>query len=216
MIFDKHHLCLYAITDRTRLGKRTLVQAVTEAIQGGATMVQLREKQLSDERFLAEAHELSGVCRQFGVPFIINDRIDIALACDADGVHLGQGDTNVAVAKATLGANKIIGISAKTVEQACEAEQMGASYLGVGAMFPTTTKKDTAQVSLTTLTAICAQVSIPVCAIGGIQENNVMHLRNTGIAGIAVVSAIFAAPDMAQASRRLRTLVAGLIDGKIQ
>lgn len=199
-------LLLYAVTDRSWLGERTLYEAVEEALIGGATMIQLREKDLPREEFLAEAVELCRLCRRFSVPFIVNDSVDIAAECGADGVHIGQSDDNAAHARRLLGPDKIIGVSAQTVEQARAAEAAGADYLGVGAVFSTSTKLDAADVSLQTLKDICSAVSIPAVAIGGINSENILTLKGSGIAGAAVVSAIFAQEDIRKASQRLAEL----------
>ena len=170
---DKKDLLLYAVTDRSWLNGATLYEQVEAALRGGATFIQLREKALDQERFLAEARELKALCRRFGVPFLINDNVEIAAAVDADGVHVGQSDMEAGDVRARLGADKIIGVSAQTVEQALLAQQRGADYLGVGAVFPTGTKQDATDVSYETLRDICRAVDIPVIAIGGIGRGNV-------------------------------------------
>lgn len=200
---EKDHLLLYAVTDRHWLQGRSLYEVVKESLDGGVTFVQLREKELDEGHFLAEARELRQLCRKYGVPFVINDNVDIALAVDADGVHVGQSDMEAGDVRAKIGPDKIIGVSAKTVDQALLAERRGASYLGVGAVFPTSSKKDATEVSLETLRAICDAVSIPVIAIGGITRENVKELAGTGIAGIAVISAIYAQKDIRSASAEL-------------
>lgn len=196
-------LKVYAITDRHWLNGRTLVQVVEESLQGGVTMLQLREKELEYDSFLSEAHALKALCAQYQVPFLINDNVDIAVACDADGVHVGQSDEDCAAARAKLGPNKIIGVSAQTVEQALAAEKSGADYLGVGAVFPTDTKADAACVSNETLREICNAVSIPVVAIGGITLENAPSLAGTGIAGLSIISAIYGAPDIKEAAEEM-------------
>lgn len=200
---SKESLLLYAVTDRAWVGEKTLYQQVEEALQGGATFIQLREKNLDDNTFLQEAKELKELCRRYQVPFVINDNVEIAQACDADGVHVGQSDMEAGDVRARLGADKIIGVSAQTVEQALLAEARGADYLGVGAVFPTGSKDDADDVSHETLKAICEAVSIPVIAIGGISGKNVLELKGTGICGIAVISAIFAQPDIPRATAEL-------------
>ena len=196
-------LLMYAITDRLWLDGRPLADDVRLALEGGATMLQLREKELSDDNFLNEAQSIKRLCREFRVPFIINDNVDVALACDADGIHVGQKDMATGDVRAMIGPDRILGVSAQTVEQAKAAELQGADYLGVGAVFPTGTKQDADAVSKETLTAICQSVSIPVVAIGGITLDNAGDLSGSGIAGIAVVSAVFAADDITGATRSL-------------
>ena len=200
-------LSLYAVTDRAWLNGRSLEQVVEEAIQGGATFLQLREKALETEVFLEEATVLKALCQKHQVPFVINDNVDIALAVDADGVHIGQSDLEAGKVRALLGPDKILGVSAQTVEQALLAEAQGADYLGVGAVFPTGTKADADAVCIQTLRDICHAVSIPVVAIGGITEENVTNLAGTGIAGVAVISAIFAAPNIPAATNHLKSTV---------
>ena len=200
-------LLLYAVTDRHWLNGRSLRDVVEESLRGGVTMLQLREKTLAEPSFLAEARELQALCRDYHVPFIVNDNVDIALAMDADGVHVGQSDMEAGRVRALLGEDKLIGVSARTVEQALAAQAAGADYLGVGAMFPTGTKQDTRPVSYDTLKAICAAVDIPVVAIGGIGAGNVAELAGSGIAGVAVVSALYAQPDVEAATRSLRAQV---------
>ena len=211
MYFKKEDLLLYAVTDRGWLGGETLYSQVEKALKGGATMIQLREKELDEAAFLAEAKQIKGLCRYYGVPFIINDSVKIAEAVGADGVHVGQSDMEAGSARAELGRDKILGVSAQSVEQAVLAEKRGADYLGVGAVFPTGTKADAEAVSLDTLREICSAVSIPVVAIGGISLENAARLRGTGIRGISVVSAIFAASDIEAASRALRSLAAQIV-----
>lgn len=211
MNVDKASMLLYAVTDRAWLGGRALEEDVERAIQGGATFVQIREKALSYDAFLAEAKKLKAVTDRYGIPFVINDDVEIALAVDADGVHVGQSDMEAGDVREKLGPEKIIGVSVRTVEQALLAQQRGADYLGVGAVFPTSTKPDAAEVSFDTLQAICAAVDIPVVAIGGIQQENVMELKGSGIDGVAVVSAIFAAEDIETAARRLHSTMEELI-----
>ncbi len=203
---DKKSLLLYAVTDRTWLDGETLCEQVEKAIKGGATFVQFREKNLDEESFLSEASEIQKLCRNYNIPFVINDDVEIARKINADGVHVGQSDMKAGNAKAILGRNKILGVSVQTVEQALLAEKEGADYLGVGAVFPTGSKADAEDVSLDTLKEICSAVSIPVVAIGGIGAGNVSKLENSGIAGIAVISAIFAADDIVSATETLKKL----------
>ena len=206
----KDDLCaalrLYAVTDRSWLGNGTLSDAVEAALRGGATMVQLREKSLTQEDFLQEAKMLAALCARFQIPFLINDNLEIALACNADGVHVGQDDMAPQKARALLGPGKILGVSAHTVDQALAAEKTGADYLGVGAVFSTATKQDAASVPLETVREICQAVSIPVVAIGGISADNILSLQNSGVVGAAVVSALFAAEDIFSAAQNLSRL----------
>lgn len=208
---DKKDLLLYAVTDRHWLNGRTLYSQVEEALKGGATFIQLREKELDEEHFLEEAKEIKELCRRYQVPFVINDNVEIALAVDADGVHVGQSDMEAGDVRAKLGLDKMIGVSAQTVEQAVMAEQNGADYLGVGAVFPTGSKADALEVSHDTLKAICKAVKIPVIAIGGISKENILELSGSGICGIAVISAIFAKDDIEEASRELRGLTEKMV-----
>lgn len=200
----KKDLLLYAVTDRSWLGEQTLYEQVEDALQGGATFIQLREKKLDDEHFLQEAIEIKELCRRYHVPFVINDNVEIARKVDADGVHVGQSDMEAGDVRAILGKDKILGVSAQTVEQAVLAQQRGADYLGVGAVFHTGSKADADDVSHETLRKICDAVSIPVIAIGGISKDNVMELKGSGICGIAVISAIFAAKDIRSAAAELK------------
>ena len=209
---NKQDLLLYAVTDRHWLHGRSLYSVVKESLDGGATFLQLREKSLDDAAFLSEAKELQALCRSYRVPFIVNDNVDIALAVDADGVHVGQHDMAAGDVRARLGRDKILGVSAQTVEQAKRAEAQGADYLGVGAVFPTGTKDDAAPLSHDTLRAICEAVSIPVVAIGGITLENLPQLAGSGISGIAVVSAIYAAADIPAATRSLKDAARAIVE----
>lgn len=201
-------LQLYAVTDSRWLNGTSLAAAVEKALAGGVTCVQLREKHLPFDEFLRTAKEIKTLCQNYHVPFIVDDNLDIALACDADGLHIGQNDMPAAKARELLGPDKILGVSAQTIEQAVIACQDGADYLGVGAVFPTGTKTDAVEVPLDTLKAITAAVDIPVVAIGGINADNITQLSGTGIAGAAVVSAIFAQEDIKKAAANLRQLIA--------
>lgn len=204
MSFDKRSLLLYAVTDRSWLSDAEDLPAQLEkALRGGVSFVQLREKDFQ-EQHRADAVRIQTLCRAAGVPFLINDHAMLAQQLDADGVHVGQGDMDVAALRSLLGADKIIGVSVQTVTQAQDAQARGADYLGVGAMFQTSTKTDAAEVSMDTLREICAAVSIPVVAIGGIGQLQVPLLQDSGIAGIAVVSALFAAKDIESAAKLLR------------
>lgn len=200
-------LRLYAVTDRAWVGRQTLPQQVEAALKGGATCVQLREKHLDDADMLAEAKTISALCRAYHVPFILNDNVPLAKLCGADGVHVGQDDLSAAEARRLLGPDKIIGVSAHNVAEAKKAFADGADYLGCGAMFPTHTKTDTNVISRQVLADVCASVPIPVVAIGGIHRENLLQLSGCGEAGIAVISAIFAQPDIEAACRELREMV---------
>lgn len=199
-------MLLYAVTDRSWVGKQTLYEQVESALKGGATCIQLREKELGEAAFLDEAVALKKLCGNYGVPLIINDNIDIAIKCGADGIHVGQSDMEAANVRKAVGEKMIIGVSAQTVEQALAAQSAGADYLGVGAVFPTSTKLDASEVSHQTLKEICAAVDIPVTAIGGINKNNIAELSGTGVDGVALVSAIFAAENIEEECRLLKRL----------
>ena len=209
---DSKSLLLYAITDRAWLKGKTVAEAVEEAILGGATCIQLREKNLSDEEFLKTAMDVKAVTDKYNIPFIINDNVDIAVRVGADGAHIGQDDEEIKSAREKLGADKIIGLSAATVEEAVQAEQSGADYIGVGAVFNTLTKLDANTVSFETLKEICNTVKIPVVAIGGISKDNAIQLAGTGIEGISVVSAIFAQNDIKTAASELLELAKKIIE----
>jgi len=203
---DKKAMLLYAVTDRAWVGKQSLYEQVESALKGGATCVQLREKELNDEDFLREAMEISALCKQYGVPFFVNDNVEIAIKCHADGIHVGQEDMKAAQVRHRVGDDMIIGVSAHSVEEALEAVKNGADCLGVGAMFSTSTKTDVNVLPKETLRDICAAVDIPVVAIGGIGRSNISELAGTGVDGVALVSAIFAADDIEQECRLLRKL----------
>lgn len=209
---SKKELMLYAVTDRHWLGEETLYDQVKKALDGGATFVQLREKKLDREDFLAEALEIQKLCKKYGVPFVINDEVSIAKDIDADGVHVGQSDMEAMDVRKVLGPDKIIGVSAQTVEQAIIAEKHGADYLGVGAVFATGSKDDADDVSHETLKAICEAVSIPVIAIGGITKDNVSELAGSGICGVAVISAIFGQNDIKKATEDLKASVEKMLE----
>ncbi|MDE7307993.1 MAG: thiamine phosphate synthase [Lachnospiraceae bacterium] len=204
MKFDRKDMLLYAVTDRSWLGEETLYSQVEQALKGGATFIQLREKDLEEEVFFSEAMELKELCKKYRVPFVINDNVELAKKVDADGVHVGQSDMEIKEVRKILGKNKIIGVSAGTVEEALSAQAENADYLGVGAVFHTGTKSDASAVSHDTLKAICAAVNIPVVAIGGITKENVEELKESGIAGIAVVSAIFACENIKKGTEELK------------
>lgn len=203
---DKKAMLLYAVTDRAWVGRQSLYEQVESALKGGATCVQLREKELDDEAFLNEAVEISALCRRYGVPFFINDNVEIAIRCHADGIHVGQEDMEAAQVRSKVGNDMIIGVSVHSVEEALEAVKNGADCLGVGAMFSTSTKTDVSILPKETLRDICAAVDIPVVAIGGIGRSNISQLSGTGIDGVALVSAIFAADDIESECLILRKL----------
>ena len=209
---SEKELLLYAVTDRHCLGEETLYDQVKKALDGGATFVQLREKNLDREDFLAEAKEIQKLCKEYGVPFVVNDEVSIAKDIDADGVHVGQSDMEAMDVRKILGPDKILGVSAQTVEQAIIAEKHGADYLGVGAVFTTGSKDDADDVSHETLKAICEAVSIPVIAIGGITKDNVAELAGSGICGVAVISAIFGQKDIQKATEELKVSVENMLD----
>lgn len=212
MNFDKNSLRLYAVTDRHWLnGTTTLCTQVEQAILGGATFIQLREKELSKEAFQNEALEIQKLCQKYSIPFVINDNVEIALSINADGVHVGQSDMEARNVRALLGKDKILGVSAQTVEQAVLAEANGADYLGVGAVFHTDSKADADEVSFAVLKDICKAVRIPVLAIGGISRENVLQLSGSGIFGIAVISAIFAEKDIRAATSELRKVTEAMV-----
>lgn len=203
MTFKKEHLLLYAVTDRAWVGKQTLLEQIEDALKGGVTIVQLREKELDEESFVAEAIEVRELCHRYHVPLIINDNMEVALKSGADGVHVGIEDAPVSEIRKRVGKDFIIGATAKTVEQAKLAEESGADYLGVGAVFPSPTKKNAIRITKEQLHEICSSVSIPAVAIGGISLNNVSEITGGGMQGIAVVSAIFAADDIQAAAAQL-------------
>lgn len=200
-------LAVYAVTDPVLTPADTIVPAVTQALDGGATFIQLRDKTATRGELISEARVLGALCRERGIPFVVDDDVQAAKEAGADGVHVGQSDASCIFARAQLGPEAIIGVSVQTPEQARIAECDGADYLGVGAMFPTSTKQDAAHVSISTLEQICASVSIPVVAIGGIDADNIRKLIATGIAGVAVVSAIFASPDIRCAANKIEHAV---------
>ncbi|WP_367568186.1 thiamine phosphate synthase [Lacrimispora sp.] len=203
---DKKAMLLYAVTDRAWAGKSRLYEQVEEVLKNGATCVQLREKDLDEESFLTEAMELANLCKQYHVPFIINDNVDIAVKCGADGIHVGQEDMITSAVRARVGESMIIGVSAHTVEEALEAVKNGADYLGLGSVFSTSTKSDVDQMPYETLKAICHAVDVPTVAIGGISKKNILQLSGSGVDGVAVISAIFGAEDPGAATAELLTL----------
>ncbi len=208
---DKKDLLLYAVTDRSWLNGQTLCEQVEQALKGGVTFLQLREKELDDQEFFEEAQVIQQLCRKYQVPFLINDNVALAAKIGADGVHVGQSDMAAGEARAKLGPDRIIGVSARTVEEALEAQRQGADYLGVGAVFHTGSKADAAEVDHQVLRDICRAVDIPVIAIGGITRDNVAQLKHSGICGIAVISAIFAQKNIEAAARELRMLTEEMV-----
>lgn len=203
MQLNEKTLLLYAVTDRSFVGRQTLLEQIEDALRGGVTILQLREKKMPQGAFLEEAIQVKALCRKYGVPLIINDNVDVALQSGADGVHVGLEDTPVAEIRRRVGKDFLIGATAKTVPQAQLAEQSGADYLGVGAVFPSPTKSNALRITTENLREICASVSIPAVAIGGISLSNVMQLQGGGMRGIAVVSALFGAENISEAAAAL-------------
>lgn len=213
----KFDLLLYAVTDRAWTGETSLEQQIEEAIKAGVTLIQLREKDMEEEAFIEEARRIKALTARYGIPLIINDSVEVALAADADGVHVGQGDLDAAKVRKLLGQDKILGVTAKTVEQALRAQADGADYLGSGAVFGSATKKDACPMTMERLREITAAVSVPVVAIGGINQENIMKLAGSGVAGAAVVSGIFGAADIGAAVRNLRRsaeIITGMEQGR--
>ncbi|MEC2057427.1 thiamine phosphate synthase [Peribacillus psychrosaccharolyticus] len=208
---DKQSMLLYAVTDRMWIGERTLSEQVEEALKGGATFIQLREKTLEYDEFLKEAKQIKEVTDRYQIPFVINDYVKVAVNCGADGVHIGQDDLGIEDVRKLVGPDRIVGVSVQTVEQAIAAEKNGADYLGAGSMFSTSTKMDAEMVTFETLKEICEAVNIPVVAIGGINQSNILELSGTGVDGAAIISAIFAASDIKEASRELHVLSTKMI-----
>ncbi len=202
---------LYAVTDDAWLDGRTLADCVSAAIKGGATFVQLRNKKATTQELIDQAQELLPLCCSAGVPFVIDDNIEAARSADVDGVHVGQADTSCERARAVLGENAIIGVSAQTLSQARAAEAAGADYLGVGALIATPTKPDATVLSPDTLREICDAVNIPVVAIGGLNLSTMSCLKDTHVAGVAVVSAIFAAQDIESETRKLLNCISEIV-----
>lgn len=213
MQFKKEHLLLYAVTDRAFTGRQSLYEQIRDALSGGATMIQLREKHLDEASFLKEAISIKKLCSAYHAPLIINDNLTVALQSSANGIHVGAGDTPVEEIRRQCGRDFIIGATAKTVEQAKAAEAQGADYLGAGAVFSSPTKENAQRISKETLREICASVSIPVVAIGGIAQSNITELAGCGMCGFAVVSAIFAADDRKAAAEQLKRKAAVLAAG---
>ena len=208
---DKEMMRLYAVTDRAWVGRQSLYEQVESALKGGVTCVQLREKELPQDEFLAEAMEIAKLCRRYGTPLFINDNVDVAIACHADGIHVGQSDLEASQVRRRVGDGMMIGVSVHTVEEALAAVRNGADCLGVGAMFATATKTDVDVLPMETLRDICHAVEIPVVAIGGINRENIAKLSGTGVDGVALVSAIFAADDIETECRHLRVLAEEMV-----
>ncbi|WP_288621278.1 thiamine phosphate synthase [uncultured Treponema sp.] len=204
-------LLLYAITDRHWLNGKTLYSQVELALKGGATMIQIREKDLDENAFLKEAEQIQSLCAKYCVPFIVNDNVELAVKIGADGVHVGQSDMAAKDVRALIGKDKILGVSAQTVKQALEAQKCGADYLGTGAIFPTGSKDDAQVLGVQTLKEICSAVNIPVVAIGGISKDNILELKKSGIAGVSVISAIFAQNDIVAATAELKSLAEQIV-----
>ena len=211
MKLSKDDLLLYAITDRRNLDKKVFFEKIEEALQGGVTILQLREKELDEDSFINEAIEVKNICRKHGVPLIINDNVNVALKSGADGVHVGIEDMPIDEIRRTVPDSFIIGATCKTVEQAQSAERLGADYMGVGAVFPSPTKKNAVRITREQLKEICASVSIPAVAIGGISLENIDELKGGGMSGIAVVSAVFSADDIQKAASLLKEKAKSLI-----
>ncbi|MBR1738769.1 MAG: thiamine phosphate synthase [Ruminococcus sp.] len=207
MRFENKQLALYAVTDRGCIGERGLAAAVEQAIKGGATMIQLREKGKTREELVREARELKALCSRYSVPLIVNDDYEAAIEAGADGVHVGAEDAPVSLIRQRAGKGFIIGATAKTPEQALAAEKAGADYLGVGAVFPSPTKKNALRITPEQLKEITASVSVPCVAIGGLKADNLSVLSGSGAAGAAVVSAVFGQEDITSAAERLRQIV---------
>ncbi len=203
MKLDKSSMLLYAVTDSSWLNGRRLAQDVEDVLKAGATFIQLREKNADYDQMLKLAKEIKALTDKYHVPFVIDDNIDVAVAVDADGVHVGQSDTEAKKAREILGENKIVGVSAGNLKEAIEAEKNGADYIGIGAMFPTDTKKDHTDITFEQAKEITEAVNIPVVAIGGINKNNILQLKGTGVDGVAVISAIFAQDDRYKAAKEL-------------
>ncbi len=206
MKLSKKYMLLYAVTDRRWSEGTTLYEQVEQALQGGVSTLQLREKNLGDEEFLKEAMEIKELCKKYDVPLIINDNVEVAIKCGADGVHVGQEDMEASKVREKVGRDMIIGVSAHNVEEARRAVSNGANYLGVGAVFSTSTKDDVDVLSKETLKDICLAVDVPVVAIGGINQDNILELNGTGVDGVAVVSAIFSSENIVETCKKLRKL----------
>ena len=212
MKLDKKDMILYAITDSSWIGDSSLEEQVEETLKGGASFIQLREKDLSFDGFLEEARKIKKVTDKYHAPFVINDNVEVAIQSDADGVHIGQGDMDAKEVRNLIGNHKILGVSANTIETAKLAEENGADYIGVGAVFKTNTKEDADTISMDTIKDICNSVSIPVVAIGGINEGTVLDLKGSGVDGICCISAIFAKENIYEATKNLYNLAKEVIE----
>ena len=212
MKLDKKHMHLYAITDRAWTGEKSLYEQIEEALKNGVSCLQLREKNLDEDEFIKEAKKIAALCNKYNIPFIVNDNVNVAIASNANGIHIGQGDMDIKKVRSLVGEKMIIGVSAHTVEEAREAEKNGADYIGIGAVFNTSTKNDVMPVSYETLKSICEAVSIPKVAIGGINKDNISKLKGSKVDGVAVISAIFGAKDIGSATKELSILVKELFE----
>lgn len=212
MKFDEKMLMLYAVTDQAWVGKQSLLEQIEDALKGGVTIVQLREKKLDEESFVEEALKVRALCHKYNVPLIINDNVEVALISGADGVHVGIEDTPVKDIRRRVPTDFIIGATCKTTEQAKIAEAEGADYMGVGAVFPSPTKGDAVRITKEQLREIVSSVSIPAVAIGGINYENVCEMKGSSVSGIAVVSAIFGAEDIEKAAARLKERVKTVVE----
>lgn len=211
MNFKRENFRLYAVTDHSWSNAENFENHIEQALKSGVTFLQLREKNISDDEYIEIASRIKKLTDKYNIAFVINDNINVALAVNADGVHLGQNDTDIKTARKILGSNKIIGASARTIQQAVNAVENGADYLGTGAVFGTSTKKDAKNITIEQLSQVCHAVNVPVVAIGGVNEKNIPLLKNSGISGVAVVSAIFAQQDIAAATENLRSLIDNII-----
>ena len=212
MKFNENMLLLYAVTDRAWVGKQTLLEQIEDALKGGATIVQLREKKMDEDTFVKEAIEVRALCHKYNVPLIINDNVDVALKSGADGVHVGIEDAPVAEICKRVSDDFIIGATCKTVEQAKIAEAAGADYMGVGAVFPSPTKTNAVRITNEQLREIVSSVSIPAVAIGGINYDNVCEIKGSSVSGVAVVSAILGAEDIEKATALLKERVKAVVE----
>lgn len=212
MEFNEKMLRLYAVTDRAWVGKQTLLEQIEAALKGGATIVQLREKKLDEDNFVAEAIQVRNLCHKYNVPLIINDNVDVAIKSRADGVHVGIEDVPVAEIRKRVPADFIIGATCKTVEQAKAAEKAGADYMGVGAVFPSPTKTNAVRITNEQLREIVFSVSIPAVAVGGISYDNILEIKGSSVSGVAVVSAIFGAENIEKATAFLKERVMAVVE----
>ena len=213
MRLDKKYMHLYAVTDRAWTENKTLYEQLKEALESGVTCVQLREKNLDEDSFIEEAKKISQLCKQYNIPFIVNDNLNVAIASNADGIHIGQDDMELKDVRRIVGEDMIIGVPVHTVDEAVSAQRNGADYIGLGAVFETSTKNDVGILTYETLKSICEAVNIPKVAIGGINSKNILKLKGSGIDGVAVVSAIFGAADIKKATKELYNLASELIEG---